>query len=747
MAFARLSRGGHAAAERVLRETEAAMSRRGEPELACVVRTWLARLLIERGRPVDAVRALAVSPPADQAAPGAWRDAQAWRGWALTDLARFAEAEAACLDRSRDAEAGDGLWARAVLSRVYVAQRRFDEALALDLTSDPAHGDVDPVQAALVQAVDVRRLLAAGRVFDAGCRVASGAVSPRTGPAVLRAEAIASVSVLRVRGASGDMAQAEEAYARAVRLTSHTGLPLWGLRARLAWADALQRAGRVAEAGRVLSAARRRSAAVPPRLRQAMACVSLDADVRGTVRPGASHSATTGVSRRFAEVLVATGQAAAGRVATEPLLRDLAIELGLSGLAIVEADGAVAAAWCPRGGLPLRIGSAAVQAGGVVLDGATGMAVPLRCGARLVGAVVARLDSEFIWAAERQDGLELAARALAPLAADLIESARLLRHVEAHVPAMVGPSAGLAAVREAIARAARAPFAVLVEGESGAGKELVARAVHTLSPRGAAAFCDVNCAALPDDLVEAELFGHAKGAFTGAVSDRAGLFEHASGGTVFLDEVADLSLRAQAKLLRVLQQQEVRRVGEVGSRRIDVRVISAANRDMRESAAAGRFREDLLYRLDVIRIRVPPLRERPEDVAALAVHIWTSAAAATGTAARLTTPVIEALTRYAWPGNVRELQNVLSALAAAAPLRGVVPLSLLPDRIATADAEMPLRLDEAREAFERRYVEAALARTGGRTRAAEALGLSRQGLAKVLRRLSIAVAPARPGQR
>jgi two-component system response regulator HydG len=183
---------------------------------------------------------------------------------------------------------------------------------------------------------------------------------------------------------------------------------------------------------------------------------------------------------------------------------------------------------------------------------------------------------------------------------------------------MVGPARSLADLRRAIVRVAAAPFAVLIEGESGAGKELVARAIHRLSARGGRRFCDLNCAALPDELVEAELFGHARGAFTGAPGDRAGLFEEASGGTLFLDEVSELSMRAQAKLLRVIQQQEVRRLGETQMRPIDVRIVAAANRSIAGDVSAGRFRADLLYRLDVVRLRVPPLRERPEDVPALA---------------------------------------------------------------------------------------------------------------------------------
>ena len=228
-------------------------------------------------------------------------------------------------------------------------------------------------------------------------------------------------------------------------------------------------------------------------------------------------------------------------------------------------------------------------------------------------------------------------------------------------------SEAAAALRASVLRAARAPFPVLVEGESGSGKELVARGVHRFGPRRDRRICTVNCAALADDLLEAELFGHARGAFTGAIGERAGLFEEADGGTIFLDEVGELSPRAQAKLLRVLQDGEVRRVGENLPRRVDVRIVAATNRRLDEEVAANRFRADLRFRLDVVRIVVPPLRERASDIPALAAHFWTEAAARVGTSATLTSETLSALARYDWPGNVRELQNVIASLGRTRP--------------------------------------------------------------------------------
>jgi transcriptional regulator with GAF, ATPase, and Fis domain len=303
---------------------------------------------------------------------------------------------------------------------------------------------------------------------------------------------------------------------------------------------------------------------------------------------------------------------------------------------------------------------------------------------------------------------------------------------------LLGTSAAMAEVRRGVERAAPAPFAVLIEGESGSGKELVARALHRSGPRRHRALCTLNCAALPDDLVEAELFGHARGAFTGAVGERTGVFEEAHGGTLLLDEIGELSPRAQAKVLRVIQEGELRRVGDTASRRIDVRIVSATNRDLRQEVTAGRFRLDLLYRLDVVRIAVPPLRERRDDIPTLAEHFWREATTRVGSRATLAPATLAALARYDWPGNVRELQNALASLAVRSARRGIVPPTALGPQFVDQRSADASRLEEARRTFEERFVRAALVRTGGhRVRAAAELGVTRQGLTKLMSRLGI----------
>jgi transcriptional regulator with GAF, ATPase, and Fis domain len=328
---------------------------------------------------------------------------------------------------------------------------------------------------------------------------------------------------------------------------------------------------------------------------------------------------------------------------------------------------------------------------------------------------------------------------VATAAAPLV-SALVTRRTQSNTPHgldLVGLTPSIQELRRAVERAATAPFAVLVQGESGSGKELVARGIHQTGPRRTRPFCTLNCAALPDDLVEAELFGHARGSFTGAIADRPGVFEEANGGTLFLDEIGELSLRAQAKILRVIQEGEIRRVGENMVRRVDTRLVSATNRDLRREVDAGRFRLDLLYRLDVVRIQVPPLRERREDIALLVDHFWADLTRRMGSRAMLSAGARAALTAYDWPGNVRELQNVLAALAVRSPRRGVVPPTALPAHVATVPQPAAC-LKAARRTFEEAFLRAALVRSGGhRGRAAAELGVTRQGLTKLMARLGI----------
>ena len=245
-------------------------------------------------------------------------------------------------------------------------------------------------------------------------------------------------------------------------------------------------------------------------------------------------------------------------------------------------------------------------------------AAPVRYGGSTIGAIAARWTLGVSHDLSRAVGaLTMAAAAAGPAVSAVM--ARRVRTAGAPASELLGISPAIAEVRRAVERGAGAPFAVLIEGESGCGKELVARGC-TARPRRDRPICTLNCAALPEDLVESELFGHARGAFTGAVAERPGVFEEAHTGTLFLDEIGELSLRAQAKVLRVIQDGELRRIGENVSRRVDVRIVAATNRDLRQEAAAARFRLDLLYRLDVIRIAVPPLRDRPEDIAVLVEH-------------------------------------------------------------------------------------------------------------------------------
>ncbi|HEU4428805.1 MAG TPA: sigma-54 dependent transcriptional regulator [Myxococcota bacterium] len=302
---------------------------------------------------------------------------------------------------------------------------------------------------------------------------------------------------------------------------------------------------------------------------------------------------------------------------------------------------------------------------------------------------------------------------------------------------IVAASQPMMAVLELIERAAEFKTTVLLTGESGTGKEVLARAIHAQSARRAQAFVAVNCGAIPEALLESELFGHAKGAFTGADRARRGLFTEADGGTLFLDEIGELPLPLQVKLLRVLQEEEVRPVGESKPRTVDVRVLAATARDLSREVAEGRFREDLLYRLDVVRVTVPPLRERREDVPLLVDHFLAQLRASLGKPVRgVADDALTKLVAYSWPGNVRELENVIErAMILADGDR--ITLRELPDNVTgrgtapapPAPASGDLSLGAARRRFEAEWIRDALAAAqGNRTHAARLLGISHRAL-------------------
>ena len=320
---------------------------------------------------------------------------------------------------------------------------------------------------------------------------------------------------------------------------------------------------------------------------------------------------------------------------------------------------------------------------------------------------------------------------------------------------LLGASHTMQKVYDLIARVAATEITVLIRGESGTGKELVARAIHDQSAsRRNGQFIAMNCAAMPSELIESELFGHERGAFTGAANQRKGKFELAHGGTIFLDEIGDMSLTTQAKLLRVLEERKVERLGSAHSIPIDVRVISATNVELEKAVEAGKFRADLYYRLRVVQINLPPLRERASDVPLLTAHFLKNYAAKYNLkCTEISPPALARLTAYAWPGNVRELRNVIERSAVLAD-GTALQITELPEEISahtkTPDL-LPTSIDgdilsipylddfrEARKAFERAYIERCLIETGGNvTRAAEKVGMHRQSLQQKLKDLGL----------
>jgi DNA-binding NtrC family response regulator len=320
---------------------------------------------------------------------------------------------------------------------------------------------------------------------------------------------------------------------------------------------------------------------------------------------------------------------------------------------------------------------------------------------------------------------------------------------------LLGASDAMQKVYDLIAKVAATDITVLIRGESGTGKELVARAIHDQSAsRRHGQFIAMNCAAMPSELIESELFGHEKGSFTGAANQRKGKFEAADGGTIFLDEIGDMSLTTQAKLLRVLEDRKVERLGSSQSIAVDVRVISATNVDLEKAVAAGKFRADLYYRLRVVQINLPALRDRASDIPMLALHFLKNYATKYNLQCTdINAAALSKLTAYHWPGNIRELRNVIERSAVLADGAALQPNDL-PEEIGVRakNAETPVVIGdgdilpipyledfrEARKAFERAYIERCLIETNGNvTRAAEKVGMHRQSLQQKLKDLGL----------
>ncbi len=735
----RLARAGrHAAAIRLLNRASRVIHARGDSarEATCAEQlAWIAR---DRGRTDHAVeqfeRAQAIAPE------GAHRlRAAIGLGIVWTDQQRFLDAEAALRAARAAAELLNDQdvmqMASTALARCLYWQSRYDEAaLSLEPWIRTPTGDVPASAWGLLARVRVGIGNLRGAVA-----AASEAVKRASQHGDLRAVASAARAMALVQAALGDQEQVRHCVERGLRAAVAAHLPLVALKLRIALLSAFAGIRPVAdERGRLTHHLQSTLARqhLPPLIR---------AQIESALRGGSVGVHDRAVTE-LQDLLGLTQTAIDDRAAVEAICRLVLERLRAASVQIVTGGRE------PR--VLVRSGRAwqhDTQLADQVLAGRSGVgttgkseprraAEPVRYGQETIAVVCCR------WTAGTSIDDHHAKTVLAAAALAAAAPVRgLLDQPDTSISQgvcieLIGACPLIVSLREAIVRAARAPFPVLIEGESGSGKELVARGIHRLSQRRDRRLCTLNCAALADDLLEAELFGHARGAFTGAIGERPGLFEEADGGTIFLDEVGELSSRAQAKLLRVLQDGEIRRVGENMPRRVDARIIAATNRNLTDEVERGRFRADLRFRLDVVRIAVPPLRERAPDIPALATHFWAEATRRVGSSATLANEAVVALSRHDWPGNVRELQNVIASLAVHAPRRGRVTARLLPAHIASASVSSNATFEAARNEFERRFVRAALAQAGGqRARAARALGISRQGLTKMMRRLQIEV--------
>ena len=762
-ALADLARGRHAPGVRQLRQAVGGLARRGAWSDAARGALALAAALLRRGRARD-VQAV-IDDGRDYASradeESVLVDLAVLSGEAWIDMSRLDEADSVLGATLTVARAlGDPervARASIALARVAYWRGEFAEAGSLLAAAPDA------------PAVDVRRRLLAVRIAIGQCdphRAMSLVTSALDAPAgdASAAAAVAWVGAL-VHVAAGDVGAAERDLSRTLALAAAARDPQRAVRARLLQIELDRCRGRAASAQARLHRLRRVVGMSPAivRARWSLA-TALSSSPDDAARTMVQHVRATGLGALglyttverggtdgagtidpFVEELVAILRVCQTAADETELLAGVCVRLrrhlhaaavGFAGIRgehaqLLTSDGSRLDA-----GIAERAASARVAIAPHRLGDWIEAAVPVVYGGAPIGALCARWTIGSTYVVSRAEPvLTMAAAAAAPMVAAVM--ARPSREGGA-ADDFLGVTPAILDLRRSVERAAAAPFAVLIDGESGSGKELVARAIHRGSTRSRKAFCTLNCAALPDELVEAELFGHARGAFTGAVADRAGVFEEAHGGTLFLDEIGELTPRAQAKVLRVIQEGELRRVGETVSRRVDVRIVSATNRSLRQEVEGGRFRLDLLYRLDVVHITVPPLRERREDVAVLADRYWRDATLRVGSRAALGAETLAALARYDWPGNVRELQNVLAALAVRSPKRGVVPPSALPPPFHDREAAHAWTLDDARRTFELGFVRAALVRTGGhRGRAAAELGVTRQGLAKLMTRLGI----------